>query len=837
MPDKNDKNNLPDLPEEKNYKLPLELLIIPLKDLVVFPSMIVTVYVRDAKILEAINDASANNELIGLVTQKRNNKPVPPAENLFEVGTSGSILQVIKGTTEKDAMVLVEGISRFEVKEYTQEEPFVTAKISPIERNEEADIELRAAASEIKDLISKLAMEGKNLPPEVLTGLQKIHNVDDIIDLACSFLSLDISEKQRLLSTVDLQKRLDLVLDHLNKEVQLLKIRKKIHTDISQELNKNERDYLLRQEMKAIKKELGEDEEEMGGLSGMTDKEDIKELTKAIEKADMPENVEKIARKELDRLKKIIPISPEYTVARTYIEWLCEMPWNKSCPAKADVKKARKILDEDHYGLEKVKERILEFLAVCQMNEKSGATILCFVGPPGVGKTSLGQSIARALERSFVHTSLGGIRDEADIRGHRRTYVGALPGRIIQSLKRAGCNDPVFMLDEIDKVGKDFQGDPASALLEALDPEQNYAFTDHYLDVPFDLSKVFFITTANFLDPIPPALLDRMEIIELPGYTEEEKLQIAKKYLIPKQKLANGLNKRKLIFTDEAILKLVRSYTNEAGLRELERQIASLCRKVAKDLIEKKVKKTPKIDGKKVEDYLGVEKYEFEKAQEKDMVGVATGLAWTAYGGDIMFIEATRMPGEKNLIMTGNLGDVMQESARAALSYVRSNSHKYDIDDDVLKKSDIHIHVPEGAVPKDGPSAGITICTALISLLTNQKIKREVAMTGEVTLTGRILPIGGLKEKILAAKRANIKTIIIPEKNRKDIKEIPKVILKGVKLKFASNLDDVLKLALQASKGKKKGKLKDEAKTTKLPKVKNKQAHIKVVKIPVPHKK
>ncbi len=825
-----------DVPKEKDYKLPLNILLIPLRDLVVFPSMIVTVYVRNERLIDALNKASENGELIGLLTQRNSSRPVPPVENLYDVGTSASILQVIKSGTGKDAMVLVEGISRFKVKKFTQETPYIEANIQPIERIDEAEVDMQAASQEIKDLIARLAMEGKNLPPEVLTGLARINNVDDILDLACSFLTLEIHKKQELLSLTDLKKRIGLVLDYLNKEIQLAKIRKKIHTDISQELNKSERNYLLKQELKAIKKELGEEEDDVMGMGGMTDKEDIRDLEQRINKAEMPESVEKIARKELDRLKKIIPISPEYTVARTYIEWLCDMPWEKSCPVKADVKKARKILDEDHYGLEKVKERILEFLAVCQLNQKRGATILCFVGPPGVGKTSLGQSIARALGRSFVHTSLGGIRDEADIRGHRRTYVGAMPGRIIQSLKRAGYNDPVFMLDEIDKVGKDFQGDPAAALMEALDPEQNHAFTDHYLDVPFDLSKVFFITTANFLDPIPPALLDRMEVIELPGYTEEEKLQIAIKYLIPKQKIANGLESRKLVFTDEAILKLVRSYTNEAGLRELERQIASICRKVAKDLIEKKLVKTPRIDGKMVEVYLGVEKYEFEKAQEKDMVGVTTGLAWTAYGGDILFIEATRMPGDKNLIMTGSLGEVMQESARAALSYVRSNSHKFHISDEIFKTSDIHIHVPEGAVPKDGPSAGITICTALISLLTNQKVRRDVAMTGEVTLTGRILPIGGLKEKILAAKRANIKTIILPEKNRKDISEIPAVILRGVNLQFASNLDDVLKIALVPSKHNPNEKLKEEPTTTHLPNIK-KKAVIKIVKLPLPANK
>jgi ATP-dependent Lon protease len=527
----------------------------------------------------------------------------------------------------------------------------------------------------------------------------------------------------------------------------------------------------------------------------MNDQEELKDLKAKIKAAHMPPEVEIIANQELDRLKKILSISPEFTVARTYIEWLCDMPWDKSCPTKIDVKVARKILDEDHYGLEKIKERILEYLAVCQLNEKCGATILCFVGPPGVGKTSLGKSIARALGRAFIHTSLGGIRDEADIRGHRRTYVGAMPGRIIQSIKRAQCNDAVFMLDEVDKIGRDFQGDPASALLEALDPEQNNAFTDHYLDVPFDLSKVFFITTANILDPIPPALLDRMEIIELPGYTEEEKLQIAKKYLLPKQLGYNGLDKYPYTMTDEAIMEIIRSYTFEAGLRELERQIGTISRKIAKDFIEKK-KKPSSVGASDIQTYLGVTKYEYEVKQEEDMVGVATGLAWTPNGGDIIFIEAARMRGSKNLILTGSLGDVMQESARAALSYIRSNASQFHIKDSIFEKSDIHIHVPEGATPKDGPSAGITICTALISLLTNQKVRRDVAMTGEVTLTGRILPIGGLKEKLLAAKRARIKTIIIPERNKKDLADIPKHLLSNLNIHFAKTLDDVMKIAI-----------------------------------------
>jgi len=723
--------------KEGNFKLPLNIPVIPLKDMVVFPSMIINIYLRNTELIKAVEEASLNKELIAVLTQK-DSRQKPLDENLYNVGCSATILQIIKNSSD-DAMLIAEGINRIKISSFSQQDPYLRAIIEPIPAADPKNEELAAGAQEIKVFIERLSLEGKQLPPEFLTQLRTLQDFDGICDIACSFLTLDLKKKQELLETSNHQERLKNILDALSREIHMLKIRKKIHSDISQELNKSERDFFLRQELKAIKKELG-DKKKDPVIDGLTDESDIKELSKRIKDSGMPKDVETICQKELDRLRKIIPISPEYMVARTYIEWLCDMPWQKNSQAVIDIKKARKILDKEHFGLAKVKERILEFLAVCQLNQNYGATILCFAGPPGVGKTSLGKSIAEALGRPFVHTSLGGIRDEADIRGHRRTYVGALPGRIIQNLKRAGCKDPVFMLDEIDKIGKDFQGDPAAALLEALDPEQNSAFTDHYLDVPFDLSKIFFILTANFLDPIPPALLDRMEIIELPGYTEEEKLQIAKRYLLPRQLKANGLENHKFVLGDQAIIHIVRYYTNEAGLRELERQIAQICRKVAKEMLEKN-RVVKKIDTVHVQRYLGVEKNYFEAAQAQDTVGVATGLAWTPYGGDILFIEATKMKGNKNLILTGNLGDVMQESAKAALSYVRSNASKYGIKENIFEKTDIHVHVPEGATPKDGPSAGITLCTALISLLTNRKIRSDVAMTGEVTLTGRILPI------------------------------------------------------------------------------------------------
>jgi len=798
MPDKSGITNDDQLKTDvTEYKVPKEMLVVPLKDLVVFPSMVVTVYVRNHQLIDEISQVSAKKETIGLVTQKDPRKPVPPVTNMYDVGTAASILQVIKGSSGDEAMVLVEGVARFKVQSFTQELPFLKAKVDLIKSGGKSSLELAALIEELKVLIKRASLEGKALPQEFLTTLGTISDPDQASDLACSYLTLSLDKKQDLLSIENPKERMEKIIDLMNKEIQLLKIRKKIHTDINRELNKNEHDYLLRQELKAIKKELGDKESGgLAGFEGMTDEGEIKELKARIKAADMPPEVEKVATQELERLKKIISISPEFNVSRTYIEWLCDMPWKKSSAAKVDVKVARKILDEDHYGLEKIKERILEYLSVFQLKgNTSGSTILCFVGPPGVGKTSLGQSIARALGRPFIHTSLGGIRDEADMRGHRRTYVGALPGRIVQSIKRAGVNDPVFMLDEIDKIGKDFQGDPAAALMEALDPEQNFAFTDHYLDVPFDLSRTFFILTANYLEPIVPALLDRMEVIELPGYTEEEKLQIAKKYLLPKQIKINGLENNLFTMTDEAILKIVRAYTWEAGLRELERQIASICRKIAKEIIEKKAKIT-EVGSKEVVKYLGVEKFEYEVKQREDMVGVATGLAWTPNGGDIIFIEAAKMKGNKNLIMTGSLGDVMQESARAALSFIRSHAEEFHINNRIFDKIDIHIHVPEGATPKDGPSAGITICTALISLLTNKKVRRDVAMTGEVTLTGRILPIGGLKEKLLAAKRAGIRTIIIPDRNRKDLADIPKRLMHNIDIRFAKTLEDVIGVAI-----------------------------------------
>jgi len=777
---------------DEKYQLPENVFVLPIKEIVLFPTMVVSVYVKNPDYIPVLEDKMQNEELIGLVTYKNAGNTVPPTENLYKVGTACKVLQVIKGHAG-DAMILVEGITRFEISKYTQEAPYLKADIKELvptlEKSEEGD----ALAMEIKQQLEISSSLGKPLADDILINLQNINDYEELVNLACSYLTLSIQEKQFMLEMSDTITRMRHVMSQLSKEMRLLQVRGKIHSEVEKEMNKNEKDFLLRQELKAIQKELGDEDDE----GKMAEEKEIKHLESEIKKAKMPEEIEKIAMDELKRLKRIYPISPEYEVVHTYIEWLYSMPWNKLSKTKIDIKKARKILDEDHFGLEQIKERILEYLAVCQMQEKPGATIMCFVGPPGVGKSSLGRSIARSLGRKFVQMSLGGMHDESEIRGHRRTYVGAMPGNIIQQLKRAGEKNPVIMLDEIDKLGiGNFQGDPASALIEVLDPELNFAFNDHYLDVPFDLSNILFITTANILDPIPPALLDRMEVIELPGYIEEEKIQITKKYLIPKQLKFNGLEKTPFTLDEEAIAYIIRRYTREAGLRDLEREIGKICRKVAKKMIEEG-KKITKILKKDIPELLGVEQFYEDMKQEKDMAGIATGLAWTQAGGEIIFIEATKMPGQNQLILTGHLGEIMQESAKAALSFLRSNAKKYGIKDSDFDKTDIHIHVPEGATPKDGPSAGITIGTALLSLFTGKKIRRDVAMTGEITLQGRILPIGGLKEKVLAARRSGIKTIIVPQDNEKDIKEIPEHLIKGIEFVYAKTLDDAIKVALR----------------------------------------
>jgi ATP-dependent Lon protease len=615
----------------------------------------------------------------------------------------------------------------------------------------------------------------------------KVTEPGRLTDMVASYLKIAVEEAQDLIATLDVRARLEKLIAILGREIELLELGHKIQSQVQTELNKNQREYYLRQQLKAIQKELGE---------GDTRSSEIEELEKKIEEAKMPPEAQKVADKELDRLKMIPPESAEHTVVRTYLDWLVGVPWSVSTEDNLDIANARKVLDEDHYDLNKIKERILEFLAVRKLKKDSKGPILCFVGPPGTGKTSLGRSIARALGRKFVRLSLGGIRDEAEIRGHRRTYIGSLPGRIIQGLRNAGSNNPLFILDEVDKLGMDFRGDPASALLEVLDPEQNSTFQDHYLDVQFDLSKVLFLTTANILDPIPPALRDRMEVLELPGYTEEEKLQIAERHLIPKQKIENGLGDSNIEFTLEAAAEIIRSYTREAGLRNLEREIARVFRKVARAMTEGE-QVPEKIVGADIAKYLGPPKFFSEVAELANEPGIATGLVWTPNGGDILFIESTRMAGTKQLTLTGSLGDVMKESAQAALSYVRSHAETLGVASDFFEKSDIHVHVPAGGIPKDGPSGGVTLAASIASLLSGRPVRSDIAMTGEITLRGKVLPVGGIKEKVLAARRAGIKTIIMPKRNERDLEDIPAEVRAELTFKFVETVDEVLNLALR----------------------------------------
>jgi len=629
-------------------------------------------------------------------------------------------------------------------------------------------------------------MLGKTLPKDIIPMIDNVNNPSMLADLVAIYLELSIDEKQKLLEMIDPQKRLRIVFHYLNKEVQIREVRGKIDEDVAKEMSKTQREYFLREQMKAIQKELGKDDPHM---------EEINKLEERIKEAKMPKEVEGVAIKELDRLRDINPASAEYPVSRTYLDYLINIPWNKKTVDNLDIRQAETVLDEDHYGLEKVKERILEFLAVHKLKEKLKGPILCFCGPPGTGKTSLGKSIARALGRKFIRISLGGIHDEAEIRGHRRTYVGALPGRIMQEICRAGYSNPVFMLDEIDKIGEDFRGDPASALLEVLDPEQNFSFVDHYLDIPFDLSNVLFITTANILDTVHTALKDRMEVIYLSGYSEDEKLKIAQKFLIPKQINENGLAEHNVTFQDQSIYKIILEYTREAGLRNLEREIASICRKIAREIVAGE-QLTKEIEAKNLDKFLGPRKFFYQVTDEEDRIGVVTGLAWTETGGDIIFVESSKMKGEKELTLTGQLGDVMQESAIAALSYVRSNAKRLDIDENFYDTSEIHIHVPSGAIPKDGPSAGITMCMAIISLLTGRLARREAALTGEITLTGNVLPIGGVKEKVLAAIRAGVKTIVLPLKNKDDFEEINKEIRNKIQCVYIQKIDDAINTVL-----------------------------------------
>ena len=777
-----------DLQPPQNVEVPDQLPLLPVRDIVVFPYMVLPLFVGREMSIKAIEAALAGNRMIFLATQKALDVENPTPDDIHAIGTVGIIMRMLKLPDER-IKILVQGIAKAKVTNYIQSDPYYSVRIDkmPDTKITASTLESEAVMRTVKEQIERIVSLGKVLIPDVMVVIENLEEPGRLADMVASNLGLKVDVTQSVLELPDPIQRLRRVSDILGKEIEVLSMQQKIQAQAKGEMDKTQREYFLREQLKAIQKELGELDERA---------EEVTEFKKRIAEAKMPEKVLKEADKQLKRLEKMHPDTAESATVRTYLEWMVELPWSKRSKDNLDLKSAARVLNEDHYDLEKVKERILEYLAVRKLKEKMKGPILCFVGPPGVGKTSLGKSIAKALGREFVRISLGGVRDEAEIRGHRRTYVGALPGRLIQGMKQAGTANPVFMLDEVDKVGMDFRGDPSAALLEVLDPEQNNAFTDHYLAVPFDLTEVMFITTANLIDPILPALRDRMEIIEIPGYTEEEKLGIAQTYLIPRQLTEHGITTKHVKVSDQALRQIITNYTREAGVRNLEREIANVMRKVAKKVAEGKGQGFP-VNPANLHKYLGVPKYVPEAELEKDEIGVATGLAWTESGGDVLYIEATAMKGKGHLTLTGHLGDVMKESAQAALSYVRSREKTLNLNPDMFSKQDLHIHVPAGAIPKDGPSAGITMATAIASALSGIPVRRDLAMTGEITLRGRVMAIGGLKEKILAAKRAMLTTVILPRRNKKDLEEIPKHILKGIQLHFADTMDDVMKVALR----------------------------------------
>jgi len=767
----------------EELKIPDQLPILPIKKAVVFPYMMVPLAITNPKLVELVDETLSGMKVIGTCAQVDENADELSPENLYRVGTVVSIVKMLR-FPDGSLRLLVNGLSRMRITEFVSTEPYLKAKVEIAKEEWKKDMELEAMMRNVVGLFQKIVESTTHLPDELRVVVMNIDDPSKLADFIASNLEIDFTELQSLLETFDVKQRLSMLTPLLTNELNILEVGAKIRSQVKTEIDKSQREFYLREQLKAIQKELGEQDERTIEMN---------ELRERIEKAGMPSEVREVAEKELDRLGKMPVQAAEYTVSRTYLDWLVSLPWNRSTEDRLDVKEARKILDEDHYDLEDVKERICEYLAVRKLKSDTKGPILCFVGPPGVGKTSLGQSIARALGRKFIRMSLGGVRDEAEIRGHRRTYVGALPGRIVQGIKRADSNNPVFMLDEVDKIGLDFRGDPAAALLEVLDPEQNFSFSDHYLDVAFNLSQVMFITTANIVDPIPAALKDRMEMIRLPGYTEEEKVSIAKRHLIPKQLRAHGLTSQQVRLRDRAMKLIIRDYTREAGLRNLEREIATICRKIAKKIAEGG---TERYNVSDPSEYLGPKRYFSEIAEKKGEVGVAVGVAWTPSGGEILFVEASKMKGAKSLSLTGQLGDVMKESAQAALSYVRSKAKEYGIDEDLFSKYDIHIHVPAGATPKDGPSAGVAMAVALASVLSDKPVKPEVAMTGEITLRGKVLPVGGIKEKVLAARRAGIKVFVLPKKNQMDLEEIPDHLKKNLEFVFIESIDEVLKLAL-----------------------------------------
>ncbi len=771
-------------------EIPAELPLLPVRNTVLFPSMVLPLMVARGRSVKLVDHVLSGNRMLAVVAQKDPSVEDPGEDDLFGHGSVGTILKMLKFPDET-IRVLVRGIRRIRIKKITAREPFFRAEIEPLHSTLDSSVQVNALVQTIRSQFAKLIEASPILPRETQVAAQNIDEPSMLADFVATNLNLKLEDMQEVLETVDVHQRLVKVARLLSREIEVLELGSKIQDEIKSQIDQSQREYYLRQQMKVIKKELGEDD---------SASREVEELQKRIQAAKMPDEARKEAEKELQRLSHMHPESAEYTVARTYLDWLCELPWSKSTEDNLDIREVRKALDEDHYGLDKPKERILEFLAVRKLKGQMKGPILCFVGPPGVGKTSLGRSISRAMGRKFERLSLGGVRDEAEIRGHRRTYVGALPGRIIRAMRKVGSNNPLIMLDEVDKLGADFRGDPSSALLEVLDPEQNFSFTDHYLDLPFDLSKVLFITTANVLDSIPGPLRDRMEVLELPGYIVEEKLEIVRRHVMPKQLDANGITAAHLEIRDPAIVKIAEEYTREAGVRQIEREIATICRKVAMQVAMGKTDKVT-VNPEDLHGFLGPQKFFSEMAERVNVPGVAIGLAWTPTGGEVLFIEATRMPGGKRLALTGKLGEVMNESAQAAFSYIRSRTYELSIPDDFFEKTDIHVHVPAGAIPKDGPSAGITLATAMASLLTDRPVVPDLAMTGEITLRGKVLPVGGVKEKVLAAARQGIARVILPARNEKDLEEIPAEVKERLQFIFVDDMEKVLKIALGAKNG------------------------------------
>jgi len=782
--------------EEQNYNDQNKTNVIPLlplRDVVVFPHMIVPLFVGREKSIAALESAMKYEKGIFMVAQKNAKKDDPAEEDIYRVGTIGIIIQLLR-LPDGTVKVLVEGKTRGAIKEYLKNDDFFLVKVDDIEDvdDDPNDVRKQALMRSIKESFELYLKLSKKVHVEMMGTIAAIEDPSKLADVVVTHLNVKLEDKQKIMEIYNIGERLEAIYSLMLSEIEILQVEEKIKRRVKKQMEKTQKDYYLNEQMRAIQKEMGEKDDF---------KNEIAELEKRLKQKKLSEEASKKVRQEIKKLQMMSPMSAEATVVRNYIDWLLDMPWSEVTENKYTLKESEAILDEDHYGLKKVKERIIEYLAVQSLVKKNKGPILCLVGPPGVGKTSIAKSVARATNRKFVRISLGGVRDEAEIRGHRRTYIGAMPGKIIQSLKKAGSNNPVFCLDEVDKLSSDFRGDPSSALLEVLDPEQNVAFNDNYLDVDYDLSDILFITTANILQTIPAPLQDRMEVIRIAGYTEQEKLQIAKKFLLTKEMEANGLIGDNIEFTKGAVLRMIRQYTREAGVRNLEREIASVCRKVAKEIVSNGTKKKIEITSKNIPKYLGVPKYRHGETEEKNQIGLTTGLAWTEVGGELLAIEASVMEGTGRMVMTGKLGDVMQESVQAALTYIRARAEKFGLPKNFYKKIDIHVHVPEGAIPKDGPSAGIAMATSIASVLMKKKVRADLAMTGEITLRGRVLPIGGLKEKILAAHRGNIKMVIIPKDNEKDLAEVPQNVQHALKIVFVEHIDEVLEIAFVKDEG------------------------------------